>query len=232
MVAHVGARPVPVATALSYPGVVKLPRLRTADSPADEAVADEAVATDEVRPSYTPAKGRPTPKRRDAESRRRGPAAPPPKTQREAMRRARGNKTSKVERRSAAAERRQRMAAGDDKYLLPRDKGPVRAYVRDVVDSRRHLIGLFMPLALLVLVAMVSPVPAIQVYAAPGTLVVLLVMVLEGFLLGRTVVRRVREKFPDATDRPLSLGWYSFVRASQVRKLRVPKPKVKPGGTV
>jgi hypothetical protein len=217
---------------LSYPGVVKLPRLRTADSPADEAVADHAVATDELRPSHTPAKGRPTPKRREAEGRKRGPVAPPPRTQREAMKRARGNKVSKQDRRSAATERRARMAAGDDKYLLPRDKGPVRAFVRDVVDSRRHLIGLFMPLALLVLVAMVSPVPAIQAYAAPGTLVVLLVMVLEGFLLGRTVVRRVREKFPDASDRPLSLGWYSFVRASQIRKLRVPKPKVQPGDNV
>jgi hypothetical protein len=217
---------------LSYPGVVKLPRLRTADSPADEAVADQAVATDELRPSHTPAKGRPTPKRREAEGRKRGPVAPPPRTQREAMKRARGNKVSKQDRRSAATERRARMAAGDDKYLLARDKGPVRAFVRDIVDSRRHLIGLFMPLALLVLVAMVAPVPALQAYAAPGTLVVLLVMVLEGFLLGRNVVRRVREKFPDASDRPLSLGWYSFVRASQVRKLRVPKPKVQPGDTV
>ncbi|HEX5406150.1 MAG TPA: DUF3043 domain-containing protein, partial [Pseudonocardiaceae bacterium] len=93
-------------------------------------------------------------------------------------------------------------------------------------------IGLFMPLALIVLVAIISPVPAIQVYAAPGTLVILVIMILEGVLLGRTVNKRVREKFPDAPDRPLSLGWYSFVRASQVRKLRVPKPKVKPGDTV
>jgi hypothetical protein len=124
------------------------------------------------------------------------------------------------------------MAAGDDRYLLARDKGPVRAYVRDIVDSRRHLIGLFMPLALIVLVAIISPVRAIQVYAAPGTLVILVIMILEGLLLGRTVNRRVHEKFPDAPDRALSLGWYSFVRASQVRKLRVPKPKVKPGDEV
>jgi hypothetical protein len=212
---------------------VKLPRLRTADSPADEAVADEAVATDlRPSPSYTPAKGRPTPKRRDAEGRRRGPVAPPPRTQREAMKRAKVTRGTKQERRSAAADRRSRMAAGDQKALLPRDRGPVRAYVRDIVDSRRHLIGLFMPLALLVLVATISPVAGLQTYAAPGTLVVLVIMVIEGYLLGRTVNRKVREKFPDATDKPMSLGWYSFVRASQVRKLRVPKPKVKPGEAV
>ena len=45
------------------------------------------------------------------------------------------------------------MAAGDDRYLLPRDRGPVKAYIRDVVDSRPHLMGLFMPLAGLVLIS-------------------------------------------------------------------------------
>jgi hypothetical protein len=231
MVAHEQPWAVPVGVPLPYPGDVKFPRLRTADTPAD-VEADETVATDDslvVGPARTPAKGRPTPKRRESEVRRRGPVAPPPRTQREAMKRSKVNKT---DRKSASAERRERMAAGDDRYLLGRDKGPVRAYVRDIVDSRRHLIGLFMPLALIVLVAIISPVPAIQAYAAPGTLVILVIMILEGVLLGRTVNRRVREKFPDATDRPMSLGWYSFVRASQVRKLRVPKPKVKPGDTV
>jgi hypothetical protein len=231
MVAHEQPWAVPVGMPLPYPGDVKFPRLRSADTTSD-AEAEEAVTIEDtqlVRPSATPAKGRPTPKRRESELRRRGPVAPPPKTQREAMRRSKVNKT---DRKSAAAERRERMAAGDDRYLLARDKGPVRAYVRDIVDSRRHLIGLFMPLALIVLVAIISPVRAIQVYAAPGTLVILVIMILEGLLLGRTVNRRVHEKFPDAPDRALSLGWYSFVRASQVRKLRVPKPKVKPGDEV
>jgi hypothetical protein len=124
------------------------------------------------------------------------------------------------------------MAAGDDRYLLPRDKGPVRAYARDIIDSRRHLAGLFMPLALLVLVTLVSPVPAIQVYATPATLIVLLLMVVEGVVNGRSVVKQVRAKFPDAPDSTLSLTWYSFMRSSQVRKLRVPKPRVKPGDQI
>ena len=209
--------------------MVKFPRLRSADSPADEAVVDEAVLDDAFSPSYTAPKGRPTPKRREAELRHRGPVAPPPKTQREAMRRAKGNKQ---QRKSEAAERRERMAAGDERYLLPRDKGPVKEFVRDIVDSRRHLIGLFMPLALLVLVAMISPVKTIQVYAAPATMIILVIMILEGVLLGRHVIKRVRAKFPDAKEGSLGLGWYSFVRASQVRKLRIPKPRTKPGDEV
>ncbi|HEX5118895.1 MAG TPA: DUF3043 domain-containing protein [Pseudonocardiaceae bacterium] len=190
---------------------------------------DVEVVDEPLPPSVTPKKGRPTPKRREAEGRRRGPVAPPPKTQREAAKRNRG---TKQDRKSASAERRERMAAGDDRYLLPRDRGPVKAYVRDVVDSRRHLTGLFMPLALLVLVAIISPVPAIQAYAAPATLVVLVFMVVEGMWVGRDVNKRVRVKFPDASERPASLIWYSFVRASQVRKLRVPKPRVKIGETI
>ncbi|HEX5401336.1 MAG TPA: DUF3043 domain-containing protein [Pseudonocardiaceae bacterium] len=210
---------------------MKFPRLRSADTTADVEVdeADAAADTRVVSPSFTPAKGRPTPKRRESEARKRGPVAPPPKTQREAMRR---SKVSKTDRKSAAAERRERMAAGDDRYLLPRDKGPVRAYARDIIDSRRHLAGLFMPLALLVLVTLVSPVPAIQVYATPATLIVLLLMVVEGVVNGRSVVKQVRAKFPDAPDSTLSLTWYSFMRSSQVRKLRVPKPRVKPGDQV
>ncbi|HWE90407.1 MAG TPA: DUF3043 domain-containing protein [Pseudonocardiaceae bacterium] len=180
----------------------------------------------------TPAKGRPTPKRREAESRRRGPVPPPPRTQREAYKRARGSRADRGDRRRDAAVRRERMAAGDDKYLLPRDKGPVRAFVRNTVDSRRHLVGLFMPLALLVLVAMLMPSPAIQVYAAPVAMAALLVMVIEGIVMGRGIIRQVRLRFPDAKDGGLSLGWYAFVRASQVRKLRMPKPQVKPGDTV
>ena len=217
------ARPLP------YPGEVKFPRLRTAENPADETPPDEADQVEVVSRAYTQPKGRPTPKRREATGVRRGPVPPPPTTQREAMKRSRGNK---ADRRTAAAERRERMAAGDEKYLLPRDRGPVRAYVRNVVDSRRHLIGLFMPLAVLVLVAMVAPVPAVQLYAAPGTVVILLLMIVEGILLARTVTKRVRAKFPEATDRTLALGWYSFVRASQIRKLRIPKPVVKPGDAV
>lgn len=185
---------------------------------------------------YTPSKGRATPKRKDAEGKRRGPVAPPPKTTREAMRRNReirkANPASKEDRRAAAKERQARMAAGDDRYLLPRDKGPVKAYVRDVVDSRRSVLGLFMPLAVLVFVALLVPAPAIQRYATLLTTLVLLAMVLEGFLTGRRIAKMARAKFPKETINGRSIGWYAFVRASQIRRLRMPKPRVQPGEAV
>ncbi|MEU4802536.1 DUF3043 domain-containing protein [Actinosynnema sp. NPDC023587] len=202
--------------------------------------ADEAVPTAEetpaevtsADPARTPAKGKPTPKRREAQNKRRGPVPPPPRTQREALKRMRGNKQSKEERRAASVERRQRMMAGEDKYLLPRDRGPVKAYIRDVVDSRRNLMGLFMPLAILVFVALLVPQPAVQQYATLLTTFMLLAMVVEGVVLGRVVAKRVRAKFPEDTTRGLSIGWYSFIRASQLRRLRVPKPRVTYGTKV
>ncbi|MTD58274.1 DUF3043 domain-containing protein [Amycolatopsis sp. RM579] len=185
---------------------------------------------------YTPGKGRATPKRREAEGKRRGPVGAPPKTTREAMRRNRelrkANPQSKDERRAAAKERQARMAAGDERYLLPRDKGPVKAYVRDLIDTRRNLTGLFMPLAVLVLIAMIAPVPVLQQYATLLCTVVLLAMVVEGFFTGRRVARLARERFPKETINGRSIGWYAFVRSSQIRKLRMPKPRLKPGDPI
>jgi hypothetical protein len=197
--------------------------------PADEDAAEVTSAVEQnsgTARTHTPGKGRPTPKRRDAERRRRGPVPPPPRTQREAMRRSRGNKD---ERRKTATERRERMMAGDDRYLMPRDRGPVRAYVRDLVDSRRNLMGFFMPLAIVVFLALLVPSVRIQQYATLFCTVMLALMIVEGAVLGMIVTRRVRTRFPDATDRGLSLGWYAFVRASQVRRLRVPRPRVRVG---
>jgi hypothetical protein len=183
-------------------------------------------ATESVR---TTGKGRPTPKRREAETKRRGPAPPPPRTQREAARLAKANRPSKEERRRVAAERRERMAAGEEKYLMPRDRGPVKAYVRDLVDSRPHLMGLFMPLAMIVLLSLLVPVPAAQQYLSLFSLVALSTMIIEGVYLGTTITRKARAKFPDAKIGGLGTGWYAFTRASQLRRLRMPKPRVQRG---
>lgn len=186
-------------------------------------------AQDNVR-GYTPAKGRPTPKRRDAEGKRRGPAPPPPKTQRESMKLAKQNRASRAERRKENMARRGRIASGQT--LLPRDRGPVKAYVRDLVDSRRHVIGLFMPLAGLVFVSLIVPVPQVQQMFSLFCMAMMAAMVLEGILLGRRITNQARERFPKEQISAASIGWYAFARASQIRKLRTPKVRVKVGDTV
>lgn len=195
----------------------------------------------ETRPGTAP-KGRPTPKRNEA-SRRRGPVAPAPMTSAEARRRRkelRGPKLSREERkvekaarRSEMSERRERMMAGEDAYLLPRDKGPVRRYVRDVVDARRNLLGLFMPSALgLIFVMLAVPSVQVQQLLSPAMLVLVFVMVIDGFVLGRKVNRMVDEKFPDNTETGWKLGFYAASRASQLRRMRAPRPQVERGASV
>jgi hypothetical protein len=196
---------------------------------ADSSESTAPTDSDQTDPSRPVGKGRPTPKRRDAERRRRGPAAPPPRTQREAARLAKANRPSKEERRRLADERRERMAAGDERYLMPRDRGPVKAYVRDVVDSRPHIMGLFMPLALIVVLSLLVPVPAAQQYLSLFSLIALSTMIIEGIFLGASITRKAREKFPDEQIGGLSTGWYAFTRASQLRRLRIPKPRVERG---
>jgi hypothetical protein len=196
--------------------------------------APEAARSEPVRVAGgTPGKGRATPRRRDAESRRRGPAPAPPRTQREAAKLAKANRPNKEQRReqrSREAERRRvGIAKGDDKYLPPRDRGPVRAYVRDIVDSRPHVMGLFMPIALVVVVSSLVRVPAFQRYMSLFSVVLLMVMIAEGVYLGLTVTRQVRAKFPNEQVNALSIGWYAFTRATQPRKIRMPKPRVARG---
>lgn len=209
--------------------------LRGKSSPADTgtgpdaAVEVSAPTPDGVEPARPPGKGRPTPSRREAEGRRRGPAPPPPKNQREALRRMR---STKQERREASATRRQRMLAGDEKYLLPRDRGADKAYTRDIVDSRRSLMSLFMPLALVILVVIFIPSPALAQFTSLLTTAMLLTMLVEGFLLGRLVNRKVRERYPETTASKLGLGFYAFTRATQIRRLRVPKPRYSPAAPV
>ena len=188
----------------------------------------------------TAPKGRPTPKRN--QTRARGPVAPAPMTSAEARKRKKAAKQSltkeerkaeKVTRRAAMADRREKMMAGDDAYLLPRDKGALRRFARDIVDSRRNLLGLFMPAALALVFVMLSlPSVQIQYYVQFVMLGLVLVMVIDGFLIARRVNKGVDAKFPDNTESGWKLGFYAASRASQLRRMRAPRPQVERGAKV
>lgn len=209
----------------------------------DFAIAE--VETDgpaDTGPRRTGPKGRPTPKRSEARrNARKGPIAPAPMTASEARARRKtlaGPKLSREERRAERTasrarmtDRRERMMAGEEAYLLPRDQGPVKRYVRDVVDSRRNALGLFMPATLVLLFASFG-VPQVQLYASPAMLVLMVVMGVDGVLLGRKVSRLVDAKFPDNTESRWRLGIYAAGRASQLRRMRTPRPQVERGSSV
>jgi hypothetical protein len=190
----------------------------------------------------TPPKGRPTPKRNEA-ARRRGPVAPAPMTSAEARKRRKelgGPKLSKEERRAEKSERRAdmserraKMMSGEEGYLLPRDKGPVRRYARDIVDARRNVLGLFMPAALgLIFVMLAVPSVEVQRLLSPAMLVLVLIMVIDGVFVGRRVNKLVNAKFPDNIESGWKLGFYAASRASQLRRMRAPRPQVERGDKV
>jgi hypothetical protein len=214
----------------------------------DNSAPEESDSTDESDGSagrdaaVTAPKGRPTPKRSEV-ARKRGPVAPAPMTAAEARRRRKelgGPKLSKEERRTEKltrradmADRREKMMSGEDAYLLPRDKGPVRRYARDVVDSRRNVLGLFMPAALgLVFVMLSVPSLAVQQMLSPAMLALVVIMAGDGLLIGRRVNKMVDAKFPDNVESGWKLGFYAASRASQLRRMRAPRPLVKRGDKI
>jgi Protein of unknown function (DUF3043) len=170
-------------------------------------------------------KGRPTPKRSEAQGRRPGPPPPPPTTRKEAYRRMREQQAAK------RAESRQGMARGDDSYLPARDRGPVRKLVRDVVDSRRNVGSFFLVIALVALIGVLVPSVAFKNYSSFLLFGFFLLLIVDSVVLSRKIRRKVGERFPDAKQ-GRGLTWYGVSRSTMIRRWRFPKPEVPLGADV
>jgi hypothetical protein len=214
---------------------------RRKDDDADDApVTDAAPLMEAPAPTgATAPKGRPTPKRNES-TKRRGPIAPAPATAAEARKRRKElrstmtkeeKKADKLKRRAEMGQRRERMMAGEEAYLLPRDQGPIRRYARDIVDSRRNVLGLFMPSALLLLFIMLA-MPRIQILISPAMLLLMLIMFVDAIFLARKVNKAVDAKFPENTETHFKIGMYAASRASQMRRMRAPRPAVSLGAKI
>ena len=172
---------------------------------------------------YTPKKGEATPKR-PAASRRAVEATPANTKEARAL--------ARKKRQEDAAARRQGMADGDDRYVMPRDRGPVRRYVRDVVDSRRSVGSLFLAALVLMLALSTVRTTPTQIASNLVLLVFILAMAVDAVLLSRRVKRLVSAKFPKNTERWGPLYRYAIMRSVSMRLMRMPKPKVKPGDPI
>jgi hypothetical protein len=168
-------------------------------------------------------KGRPTPKRREAELTRRQ-AVRPPRDRREAARLAR--QRARDERLRA----RKGLVSGNERALPPRDQGPVRKLARDYIDSRRTISEFFLPIAILIFISGLVPVPAVVIAGQLLFIVVMVVMVTDLLIVVRGLKRTIRERQPNAETRGVT--FYAIMRALQIRRLRLPPPRVKPGSTI
>lgn len=153
-------------------------------------------------------KGRPTPKRREAEAAAKARNRPP-RTRKEQMQRQRQLRSESSQRIRAG------MKAGEEKYLLPRDKGPMRRFIRDFVDTRFSFAELVIPLMFIALF-----VPALTI---PLFVVLILDLVIMRFRLRKQLTTR----FPGESYKGTT--FYAITRSMQLRFMRMPKTQMRLG---
>ncbi|MEU3313553.1 DUF3043 domain-containing protein [Streptomyces sp. NPDC048387] len=187
----------------------------------EKAAATEKVSAGPSQPRDPQApKGRPTPKRAVAQSQRKAVVASTG-NRKEDTRRARER------RREEMARQREALANGDERYLPARDKGPVRRFVRDFVDSRFSVAEMFLPLAVIILVLSMIRVPSIQNVALMLWLGVIVLIILDSIGLAFRLRKALNERFANEPRRGALA--YGLMRTLQMRRLRLPKPQVKRG---
>jgi hypothetical protein len=189
------------------------------DSPG--AQSPDGPAEPKTRPAAESAKGRPTPKRSAAEANRRqpitgsrGPVAP-------------RTKEEKAKARTTRAGKYEAMRRGEAWALNPRDRGPARALARDFVDSKRRISEYYMYVLVVLLAAVFVRSKAAQAIISPLVLVLVLVIVVDGLLIRRSLQRLMAERLPGESARGLTM--YAVMRALQIRRFRVPSPRIGPG---
>lgn len=185
-----------------------------AQTPTPETAEETAARLEQAR------KGHATPSRKEQEAANKRPLVP--EDRKEAARQARAKNAESREK------ARLGMAAGDDRYLTARDKGPQRRFVRDYVDARFSVGEVMIPVMLLVIVLTFLPQRSLQVYGIIALWTFFLIAVVDCFVLGFTVRRKLAAKF-GASKVERGVRWYAAMRALQLRVIRLPKPQVKRG---
>lgn len=173
-------------------------------------------------------KGRPTPKRREAQKRRRQPL---PSNRKDAA------KVRRERVREARGQQRKALQTGDEKHLPARDAGPAKRLARDIVDSRFTLGQIFFGLILVTLVLTIVTTPSgkqaakqsntIGAFVTVISILVLIAVFTDSIRVGRRARRAVIDKLGDKHG--LGITGYAAIRAMQPRRMRRPPAAVKRG---
>ncbi len=189
---------------------------RSKDSSTGPVAVHGAEAEDGAKPV---GKGRPTPKRREAQRGRRRSMAPA--NRKESYRRMRDEQRAERQRTAHA------LRSGDEKSLPARDRGPVRRYVRDFVDARRSVAEFFLPIAVAILVLSLVPVNTLNLIASTLWMVVVVLIIVDSIVLVMQLKRGLRRAHPDEDTKGVTA--YALMRSMQIRRFRLPPPRIKPG---
>jgi hypothetical protein len=181
--------------------------------------SDTETATD-LAEGHASGKGRPTPTRKEAEAAAKA-RAKVPRTRKEMM------AAQRMAKSESSAKVRAGMKSGEERYLLPRDKGPVRRFVRDFVDSRLSFVELLIPLLVVTMVLGYSGNQAMRSVGNTILLGTVLLVIVDMLTLRMRLRRQLAERFPDEPTKGLT--YYAITRALQMKFMRLPKSRVKIG---
>ena len=180
----------------------------------------ETVDETKARLAGTPTgKGQPTPSRRTQEAANKRPLVPDDRKL--AAKQARAQ--SSVAREKA----RLGMAAGEDKYLPVRERGPQKRFARDYIDARFNVGEFMIPVMFLVILLTFFPDPSVQTYGILALWGFFIVAIIDCVVLGFILTKKVEAKF--GSSKAERIRWYAAMRALQLRPMRLPKPQVKRG---
>ena len=168
-------------------------------------------------------KGKATPKRKDAVAATKVNSITAPATKADRSKNREALKASRAAARAA-------YMRGDENALPARDRGPVKRFVRDYVDSRRSLGEYFLPLMIFVLALTLIPSAEVRFIAIIFMYGAMLYSVVYGFFVNKKIKQIVAERFPGESAK--GLGMYGWLRSTQMRKLRAPAPQKKLGDQV
>lgn len=204
----------------AYTGPVLFGKRNATSEVGDTAAAEYAaqVQVAKADPSRPQGKGRPTPRRKDAEAANRRPLV----VDKKAM-----NAEQKDKVRAERAKARESMLRGEERYLPPRDRGPERRFLRDAVDSRWNIGEILLPIMLVLLALTFMPMEWARMSAFLAVYGLIIFGAVDCWLLWRRTKGRFVQEFGHEPGR--GSAWYLVMRSFQMRGSRVPRAFVERG---
>lgn len=184
--------------------------------------AAEAAPQTAQRKDPSSGKGHATPSRREAQEARKQHLRIP-KDAKEAKRAARDRD------RIARETQRQGMLAGDPRYLPARDRGAAKAFTRDFVDARFTFAEYFVFVAIAVLALGFIKNQVLQTWISIAFFSFTALIAIDIIIVLVQLNIAARKEFPDKADRK-GITLYAGLRVLQLRRLRLPPPRVRRGG--
>ncbi|WP_229116909.1 DUF3043 domain-containing protein [Actinomyces bovis] len=188
---------------------------------------EETTSPDQNASPRSGGKGRPTPKRRDAEAAGLRPVVP---ADRKAAR-----KAAREQRDAAWRQQQDALHSGDERHYPAKDRGPVKRYIRDYIDARYSIGEIFVPASFLLLagslaLSFVQRAGALNVLVLLSMYLIFIAAILDTTWCYFRLRSKLYAKFGrEQVRKQGSVFWYTFTRCFNLRRWRSPKAVVARG---